>query len=244
MLKRLLHKSCVWIMVTLLVLTNIDWTVYAVEQKPVRATTYSIKGKIFDDLNKNATQDRNEKAEKDEKGISGIEVRVIGQGKTYKTVTKSDGSYLITVGSAGTYEINLYADSSKVYAYNLDGTIEKNPKFEIGGKGKGFLRIASYKVSGSHSLNLGIIRKRLIVRYDNIRTADDKRIKLVYNYKNKQEVGGSYAGYNMTYFVNSATNIKQYLYCLQPDVSINNEQLVYCDGRDLNSVYSKDDALL
>ena len=84
-------------MVTLLVLTNIDWTVYAVEQKPVRATTYSIKGKIFDDLNKNATQDRNEKAEKDEKGISGIEVRVIGQGKTYKTVTKSDGSYLITV---------------------------------------------------------------------------------------------------------------------------------------------------
>lgn len=47
MLKRLLHKSCVWIMVTLLVLTNIDWTVYAVEQKPVRATTYSIKGKFL-----------------------------------------------------------------------------------------------------------------------------------------------------------------------------------------------------
>ena len=60
MLKRLLHKSCVWIMVTLLVLTNIDWTVYAVVKTTSEdeTATYSINGVIFDDTNKNGEQDK------------------------------------------------------------------------------------------------------------------------------------------------------------------------------------------
>lgn len=116
MLKRLLHKSCVWIMVTLLVLTNIDWTVYAVVKTTSEdeTATYSINGVIFDDTNKNGEQDKNEP------GVSGIEVRAISKDKkTYKAVTEEDGTYHIKVDEAGKYEINMCAKFSDIAAYNL-----------------------------------------------------------------------------------------------------------------------------
>lgn len=81
--------------------------------------TYSISGVIFDDTNKNGEQDKNEP------GVSGIEVRAISKDKkTYKAVTEEDGTYHIKVDEAGKYEINMCAKFSDIAAYNLDNTVK------------------------------------------------------------------------------------------------------------------------
>ncbi|MFR2703169.1 MAG: SdrD B-like domain-containing protein [Longicatena caecimuris] len=255
MLKRLLHKSCVWIMVTLLVLTNIDWTVYAVVKTTSEdeTATYSINGVIFDDTNKNGEQDKNEP------GVSGIEVRAISKDKkTYKAVTEEDGTYHIKVDEAGKYEINMCAKFSDIAAYNLDNTVKNNKdKFEIGNyEDDVFLRIAEYDVTKNETLNLGLVQENTqeiekeiaklsatrsadcqILNWVSLRVWDNLRVKISYSVNG--HAGGS-EGYVLKYFGN---NKNQHLYCLQPGVALNaGDELCYAGGSLYNNGYSKDKA--
>ena len=255
MLKRLLHKSCVWIMVTLLVLTNIDWTVYAVEKTTSEdeVATYSISGVIFDDTNKNGEQDKNEP------GVSGIEVRAISKDKkTYKAVTEEDGTYHIKVDEAGKYEINMCAKFSDIAAYNLDNTVKNNKdKFEIGNyEDDVFLRIAEYDVTKNETLNLGLVQENTqeiekeiaklsatrstdcrILNWVSLRVWDNLRVKITYSVNG--HAGGS-EGYVLKYF---GDNSNQHLYCLQPGVALNaGDELCYAGGSLYNNGYSKEKA--
>lgn len=242
-------------MVTLLVLTNIDWTVYAVVKTTSEdeTATYSINGVIFDDTNKNGEQDKNEP------GVSGIEVRAISKDKkTYKAVTEEDGTYHIKVDEAGKYEINMCAKFSDIAAYNLDNTVKNNKdKFEIGNyEDDVFLRIAEYDVTKNETLNLGLVQENTqeiekeiaklsairsadcqILNWVSLRVWDNLRVKISYSVNG--HAGGS-EGYVLKYFGN---NKNQHLYCLQPGVALNaGDELCYAGGSLYNNGYSKDKA--
>lgn len=242
-------------MVTLLVLTNIDWTVYAVEKTTSEdeVATYSISGVIFDDTNKNGEQDKNEP------GVSGIEVRAISKDKkTYKAVTEEDGTYHIKVDEAGKYEINMCAKFSDIAAYNLDNTVKNNKdKFEIGNyEDDVFLRIAEYDVTKNETLNLGLVQENTqeiekeiaklsatrstdcrILNWVSLRVWDNLRVKITYSVNG--HAGGS-EGYVLKYF---GDNSNQHLYCLQPGVALNaGDELCYAGGSLYNNGYSKEKA--
>lgn len=264
-----LQKCLLWIMVLLMLTTNFDLSIFAkdspdTQHKETTNQSYTRTGRVFEDTNRNGSWDEGED------GIAGIRITAAPEGEVhaaFEVVTDDEGIFNLQNLSEDIYTVSFYADKEKITSYNLTKSVSKAEESIVfpSTDDTWFLQYQKVSPVSENELLLALqkddiqavdknIQKPVTETYAanfansgisarasvavNMPVIKYKGTNVISNFK----VGGkqkSYANYKWT-FINGRG---QALYCLQPEVSISQGDVLNSGSGTLKNLYGEKTAL-
>lgn len=123
------QKAILWLMIALMLITNIDFSIFAKESSdPIQNSEIqkqkgsSRNGRVFEDSNHNGKWDE------EEPGIAGVRVRAISNSSSahqMEVVTNNEGVFLLEGLENETYHVLFYAEPETTAPYNMTDSIAR-----------------------------------------------------------------------------------------------------------------------
>lgn len=240
---KLKSKITVWLMACFMLVTNIDFTIFAKDTTQVLGDEKT--GFIFNDKNHNGVKD------KDELGIEGITLQLADANNKEileETTTDQDGKYTFHVKEDGTYKISVYANSEQLAPFSIADTQKmstrvlslpsENDKWAFqydSYKGKDDLPNLAMQEEDLESATK-IIEKSVLAGNDlllNAKATKDAQVrikceKILYKgtYVNNSYILNGQAGNNVEYVWRHVQGENTRLYCVQIGVGLNDNDMV------------------